>query len=55
MITEIVPIDQTPTLADVTEPGPWMTPEEHAASRKRPKQKKVEERILAFPRELTCI
>jgi hypothetical protein len=30
-----------PTLADVTfEPGPWMTPEEHAASRKRPKQKK---------------
>ncbi len=30
-----------PTLADVTfEPGPWITPEEHAASRKRPKQKK---------------
>ena len=30
-----------PTLADVTfEPGPWMTPEEHAESRKRPKPKK---------------
>lgn len=30
-----------PTLADITfEPGPWMTPEEHAESRKKPKKKK---------------
>ncbi len=30
-----------PTKADITfEPGPWMTPEEHAESRKKPKKKK---------------
>lgn len=30
-----------PTIADITfEPGPWMTPEEHAESRKKPKKKK---------------
>ena len=30
-----------PTQEDVTfSPGPWMTPEEHAASRRRPKPKK---------------
>jgi hypothetical protein len=30
-----------PTQEDVTfSPGPWMTPEEHAESRKRPKKKK---------------
>jgi hypothetical protein len=30
-----------PTLADVTfSPGPWMTPEEHAESRRKPKKKK---------------
>ena len=30
-----------PTVADVTfTPGPWRTPEEHAASRRKPKKKK---------------
>jgi len=30
-----------PTKADITfTPGPWMTPEEHAESRKKPKKKK---------------
>jgi hypothetical protein len=30
-----------PTKADITfDPGPWMTPEEHAESRKKPKKKK---------------
>ena len=30
-----------PTIEDITfEPGPWMTPEEHAESRKKPKKKK---------------
>lgn len=30
-----------PTVADITfKPGPWMTPEEHAESRKKPKSKK---------------
>ena len=34
------PTDQTSTKADITfSPGPWMTPEEHAESRRRPKKR----------------